>query len=200
MNGVRTGGTAGFPRASNRMRGARAMPASPSPSLRPTPLGLANTHISRPQEVNPKGIPSLSPGLRAASYPGCEASKDSRTLKGLKHPPRPTEARQEPAPRYNPCRVEPASATPSKVARGSQPWAGGHNPFGIGVAGEGLVGDGMSSHLRSRFQPQTCCGSIPHVPLIPFELMSPQQSPEFILKAQLAVVLLLSGNVDRTSV
>ena len=32
--------------------------------------GLGITHISRLQEVNPKGIPSLSPGLRAASYPG----------------------------------------------------------------------------------------------------------------------------------
>jgi hypothetical protein len=131
MNGVRTGGTAGFPRASNRMRGARAMPASPSPSLRPTPLGLANTHISRPQEVNPKGIPSLSPGLRAASYPGCESSKDSPTLKGLKHPTRPTEARKQPVPRYNPFRVEHASATQPRVARGSQPWAGGYNPVGI---------------------------------------------------------------------
>ena len=30
----------------------------------------------------------MSPGLRAASYPGCEASKDSATLKGLKHPAR----------------------------------------------------------------------------------------------------------------
>src|ERR1017187_9255131 len=51
-------------------------------------LGLGITHNSRLQELNPKGIPSLSPGLRAASYPGCEASKDSATLKGLKPPAR----------------------------------------------------------------------------------------------------------------
>ena len=93
--------------------------------------GLGITHISRLQEVNPKGIPSLSPGLRAASYPGCEASTDSPTLKGLQHPTRGTEARLEPAPRYNPFRVEHASGTQPRVARGSQPWAGGCNPVGI---------------------------------------------------------------------
>ena len=37
--------------------------------------------------------------------------------------------------------------------------------------------------------------SVPHVPLIPFDLMSAQQSPQFILKAQLAMVLLLPGDV-----
>ena len=92
---------------------------------------LAITHISRPQVVNPKGIPSLSPGLRAASYPGGEASKDSATLKGLKPPTRRIEARQALAPRYNPFRVVHASGTQPRVARGSQPWAGGCNPVGI---------------------------------------------------------------------
>jgi Tfp pilus assembly protein PilN len=37
--------------------------------------------------------------------------------------------------------------------------------------------------------------SVPHVPLIPFDLMSAQQSSQFILKAQLAMVLLLPGDV-----
>ena len=92
---------------------------------------LCLTHISRPKEVNPKGIPSLSPGLRAASYPGCESSKDSSTLKGLKHPTRPTKARERPAPCCNPFRVERASGTQPRVARGSQPWASGYNPVGI---------------------------------------------------------------------
>ena len=94
-------------------------------------LGLSHTHISRPKEVNPKGIPSLSPGLRAASYPGYKSSNESPTLKGLQHPTRGTEARQEPAPRYNPFRVEHALGTQPRVARGSQPWAGGYNPVGI---------------------------------------------------------------------
>src|ERR1039458_4001150 len=94
-------------------------------------LGLSHTHISRPKEVNPKGIPSLSPGLRAASYPGCESNNYSSTLKGLKRPARPTKAREEPAPRYNPFRVEHAPGTQPRVARGSQPWANGYNPVGI---------------------------------------------------------------------
>jgi hypothetical protein len=138
------------------------------------------------QKRNPEGIPSLSPELRAASYPGCESSNDWPTLKGLEHPNRPTgvlpesdtrvkvglavparrveversftlrasldsrgapgtarptteplgqhapaSARQEPAPCYNPFRVEHASGTQPRVARGSQPWAGRYNPFGI---------------------------------------------------------------------
>ena len=92
---------------------------------------LSLAHISRPKEVNPKGIPSLSPGLRAASYPGCESSKDSSTLKGLKHPTRPTKTCEEPAPCCNPFRVEHGSGTQPRVARASQPWARGYNPVGI---------------------------------------------------------------------
>src|ERR1035438_8759798 len=89
---------------------------------------LALTHISRPQVVNPKGIPSLSPGLRAASYPGGEASKDSATLKGLKPPTRRIEARQALAPRYNPFRVVHASGTKPRGARGSPPPGAGREP------------------------------------------------------------------------
>ena len=37
--------------------------------------------------------------------------------------------------------------------------------------------------------------SIPHIPLIPFEFMSAKQRPKFVLKAQLAMVLFLPGNV-----
>jgi hypothetical protein len=92
---------------------------------------LAIPRISRPEEVNPKGIPSFSPGLRGTRYPGCESSKDSPTLKGLKHPTRLTGARQESAPCYNPFRVDHASGIQPRVARGSQPWAGRCNPFGI---------------------------------------------------------------------
>ena len=49
------------------------LPFPETDSGAPSPLRLAITHISRPQEVNPKGIPSQSPGLRAASYPGLDA-------------------------------------------------------------------------------------------------------------------------------
>jgi hypothetical protein len=92
---------------------------------------LAITHISRWQEVNPKGIPSLSPGLRGTSYPGCDRSKESPTLNGLQHLSGTAAARQKPAPCYNPFRVERGSGTQPRVARASQPWAGGYNPFGI---------------------------------------------------------------------
>jgi len=102
--------------------------ASLSPALFPR---LAITHISRWQEVNPKGIPSLSPGLRGTSYPGCDRSKDSPTLMGLQHLTGTTAARHKPAPCCNPFRVEHGSRTQPRVARASQPWAGGYNPFGI---------------------------------------------------------------------
>ena len=92
---------------------------------------LASHHISRPQALNPKGIPSLSPGLRGTSYPGWDRSKDSPTLKGLHHLTRTTAARQRPALCCNPFRVEHDSAIQPRVARASQPWAGRSNPFGI---------------------------------------------------------------------
>src|ERR1039457_1598406 len=93
--------------------------------------------ISPRQERNPKGIPSLSPGLRAASYPGCDRSEDSPTLKGLQHQTRNTAARRKHAPCCNPFRVEHGSGTQPRVARGSQPWAGRCNPFGIEKQPEG---------------------------------------------------------------
>src|ERR1019366_1766896 len=103
-----------------------------SPSLpSPSPSRLAFTHIARPQKKNPKGIPSLSPGLRGASYPGCARSKDSPTLKGLQHPTTTPMARQIPAPCCNPSRVEHDPRMQPRVARPSQPRAGGHNTFGI---------------------------------------------------------------------
>jgi hypothetical protein len=94
-------------------------------------LGLAITHISRWQEVNPKGIPSLSPGLRGTSYPGLL----SRTVF---NPERVAARRRFVASRGRSGQMlQPlqgwrilASITP-RVARASQPWAGGYNPFGI---------------------------------------------------------------------
>ena len=99
--------------------------------LSPSPSGLVIPHIAHPQKMNPKGIPSLSSGLRGTSYPGCDRRKNSPTLKGLQHPARTTTARQIPAPCRNPFRVERAWGTQPRVARASQPWAGGYNPFGI---------------------------------------------------------------------
>src|ERR1035437_1242912 len=48
---------------------------------------------------------------------------------------------------------------------------------------------------KSRSQPERGCVSVPHVPLIPFDLVSAKQSPQLILKAQLTVVLFLPGDV-----
>jgi len=92
---------------------------------------LAITHISCWQGVNPKGIPSQSPGLRGTSYPGCDRSKEPPTLKGLQRLTRTAAARHKPAPCCNPFRVERGSGTQPRVARSSQPWAEGYNPFGI---------------------------------------------------------------------
>ncbi len=86
---------------------------------------------------NPNGIVSLSPGLRAASYPGCDQRGLSSTLKGL-WPLTPLEC-------YGRAEIcaDPKDATLSglwdfdgipRVARSSQPWAEGCNPVGIETA------------------------------------------------------------------
>ena len=79
----------------------------------------AREFLARP--CNPEGIVSFSPGLRGTSYPGSEAEWIS-TPTGLRHA-----CRAEPQPRWG-CLP---SATFPKVARSSQPWALGRNPFGI---------------------------------------------------------------------
>ena len=84
--------------------------------------GLIMAHKSRRVSVNPKGIPAQSPGLRACELPwvitpracqpqrGCGLGGDrAATPLGL-------------------CAI--VSSFP-RVARASQPWAGGRNPFGI---------------------------------------------------------------------
>ena len=102
--------------------------------LAPTlPDGLAITHISRPQDMNPKGILSLSPGLRGTSYPGCDRSEDSPTLKGLQHLSLMPGGRSKSVRCYNPFRVEHALGMQPRVARASQPWAEGCNPVGIEI-------------------------------------------------------------------
>ena len=99
--------------------------------LSASPRRLAIPHISRWQGVNPKGILSLSPGLRGASYPGCGRSKESPTLKGLQHLARTATTRQQPGTCCNPFRVDYYSATKPRVARASQPWARRYHSFGI---------------------------------------------------------------------
>jgi hypothetical protein len=71
---------------------------------------------------NPKGIASLSPRLTAQRTTlGC-AFKWISTLKGLRRSVRRG---------YNSFRVEANSQSSPRVARASQPWAEGCNPFRI---------------------------------------------------------------------
>jgi hypothetical protein len=78
--------------------------------------------------VNPKGILAQSPGLRGTSYPGKSA--------GPHHNPNGvaadccTHALRKRIGR-NPVGVGDETPTFPRVARPSQPWAGGRNPFGI---------------------------------------------------------------------
>ena len=70
---------------------------------------------------NPNGVESSSPGLRGTSYPGLTSNTDS-TPTGL-HPN--VASRVQP---FQGC--EDSSPLP-RVARSSQPWTRGWNPFGI---------------------------------------------------------------------
>ena len=75
--------------------------------------------------LNPNGIPSLSPGLRAGRYLGLASPMRPNPERVASHP------RRALAPRFNPFRVDDSSARPLRVAPASQPWAEGGNPVGI---------------------------------------------------------------------
>ena len=74
-------------------------------------------------QVNPKGIPAQSPRLRGTSYLGETSSGNSPTPTGL--------WLLRAQPRRNPVGVGSLFCGGPRVARSSQPWAGGHNPFGM---------------------------------------------------------------------
>jgi hypothetical protein len=119
-------------RAGRRVR-APGLQSREAASCRPGAFTrrLDIARISRRQEVNPKGIPSLSPGLRAASYPGCGPSRESPTLKGLQQATGFGRVGAVAVRCCNPFRVGNGSGTQPRVARCSQPWAERYNPFGI---------------------------------------------------------------------
>jgi len=83
-------------------------------------------HAQRAVAPNPKGIPSLSPGLRAGRYPG-STSQTFHNPEGVASLTR----RSIRAGRFNPFRVEDHFSPTPRVARSSQPWADGCNPFRI---------------------------------------------------------------------
>src|SRR5262245_4551938 len=74
--------------------------------------------------MNPEGIPSISPGLRGTSYPGC-------ARKGFSTPPGVYGFLERGRARCNPYRVGIQIHQPPRVARASQPWAERWNPFRI---------------------------------------------------------------------
>ena len=94
---------------------------------KPGPMPFGNSAPSRKRTArlkkrrffNPKGIVPSSPGLRGTSYPGSRPDGFS-TPTGLRHVP--TSGSH---PRWG---CWPSARFP-RVARASQPWAGGHNPL-----------------------------------------------------------------------
>ena len=72
---------------------------------------------------NPKGIRSQSPGLRGTSYPG-KTGPRLPTPTGLRPPPLSLAV-------TTPLGLPISFRRSPRVTRPSQPWAGGHNPFGI---------------------------------------------------------------------
>ena len=88
---------------------------------------MSHEHLNSVLVLNPNGIPSLSPGLRAGRYPGSTSQTRPNPESVASHP------RRALAQRFNPFRVDDSSSRPPRVARASQPWAEGCNPFGIGA-------------------------------------------------------------------
>ena len=74
---------------------------------------------------NPKGIPAQSPWLRQSRYHGSSVTKTSPTPKELRPKPQPASGS------HNPFGVASIKPYLPNVARASQRWAVGHNPFGI---------------------------------------------------------------------
>ena len=129
-----------------RAKGQGSMPFGNSVPMNAGPSGARSTALG-----NPNGVVSSSPGLRGTSYPG-EAPESFSTPTGLRHT-----ATGGPQPRWG---YQIWNRLP-RVARSSQPLAGGRNPVGIlrrnyGKA-LGLGPAGAALRLgRSRTLPPEC--------------------------------------------
>jgi hypothetical protein len=110
---------------------------------------------------NPKGIVSSSPGLRGTSYPGL-ASVWFSTPTGLL-----PLAVPGPQPRWG----WPTPPAFPRVARGSQPWALGRNPFGIQLWNfrEALLLDRRGAKSAARRSRKSEGGEVLLRAAIPFE-------------------------------
>jgi hypothetical protein len=99
------------------------------PSLHVTRISCNRiTHLSTGavRFPNPNGIPPASPGLRPPALPWVMAANRYQPQRGC------TRSGGERQPGHNPVGVEETANHLPRVGAGRQPWAGGHNPFGIG--------------------------------------------------------------------
>ncbi len=94
-----------------------------SRSTRRAALSRVAPSASPRPRLNANGVPSQSPGLRGTSYPGLNPINRSQPQRGC--------GNRVLSSRHNPVGVDPSAPCFPKVARPSQPWAGGHNPVGI---------------------------------------------------------------------
>ena len=86
---------------------------------------------TRPQALNPNGIPSLSPGLRGTNYPGFGSHTGFNPERVAARPASfVSHGDFEPVPQPFQGWGIFADGAP-RVARASQPWADGSNPFRI---------------------------------------------------------------------
>ena len=119
----------------------------------------ASTPIFRVRVSNPKGIPSLSPGLRGTSYPGKPKENTPQPQRGCifvaGHERR----------RCNPFRVVGDCDRFPRVARSSQPWVEFSNPFRIVQRHQELhltTTANVSDSVRGQnWRPHLCRGSSP---------------------------------------
>ena len=110
------------PPASQRASMMAAVRFSPRNTRRAASSRAVPSTSARPL-LNANGVPSQSPGLRGTSYPGLNPINRSQPQRGC--------GNRVLSSRHNPVGVDRSARRFPKVARPSQPWAGGHNPVGI---------------------------------------------------------------------
>ena len=130
-----------------------------------------------PPTVNPEGIASSSPGLRGTGYPG----------KSCK-------------PRLNPNGVVAALDTLGHNSDGvGSHWRGvprvARKLAILGFVAQSLRDCGALGFKSRRKTRPTAALLIPHIALVPLDLVLAKQGPQLILKTRFLVMLLLLGDV-----
>jgi hypothetical protein len=113
---------------------------------RVTPCAPLLASLTALVPMNPNGIPTQSPGLRGTSYPGSPSANvtNPNGVAANSFPPIACAAR------HNPVGVANFSRRFPRVASSSQPWAGGHNLFGIGASARLPVSSAQWPEGRAR--------------------------------------------------